>query len=199
MPADTQLPQKYKEYKDLDMTRESMAYLTRNILMAILLLAFFILLSRYAANTRADFEGVDFGGLRGWGILAIFIVAYAMMYAHAGITWLSLKLFSGVNPVYQVNGLTPRAVLKGVYLPKGPYLLAKSLPVLSLTALYLILAPVVPVSWLELSIYFFAGNIAYAVPDLIAIFETARAPKGTLVEDTSEHIFLYSDKELIKK
>lgn len=198
MPAETKLPANFEEYKDLNMTRESMAYLTRNILMAVLLLAFFVLLSRYAVNTRTDFLGADFGGLRGWGILAVFVVGYVMMFVHAGATWLSLKLFSGHAPAYQMYAFTPRSVLKEIYLPKSAYILAKSMPVLTITAVYLVFAPIVPVGWLELAIYFFAGTIAYAVPDFIAIFEAARSPQGTLVEDASEHIYLYADKKFIK-
>ena len=194
MPVEMNLPPNYKEYKDVDMTRESPTYLSMNIFTAILLIFFFIVLSRYAENRLVDFEGAQFGGLQFWSILLVFLLAIVMMFVHEGLHWLSFKVLTGATPAFVAKNMMPRAILEEVYIPKGLYVLIKLLPTLLLTGLYFLLVPVLPLSWLEYAIYFFAGNIAYASSDLIMMAEALRAPQGTLVEDVSEHVHLYADE-----
>lgn len=199
MPAETMLPKNHKEYKTLDMTRESPTHLMMNILMAVLFLAFFYLLSGYAVNIRPEFGGAQFGGLWGWSTLLIFVLAYLMMYAHEALHWLGFKLFSGANPQFLVKGITPRAIMEEVYMPKGTFIASKAMPAVVLTIVYLILVFIVPTGWLVMMLYFFAGNLAYAASDLLAITEAVRGPKGTLIEDVSDEIYFYADKEFSKK
>lgn len=199
MPSKTSLPETYEEYRHLDFSRESMAYLSNNLLTAVMLIFFFVIFSAYTRFARTDFTPVEFLSLQGWEILWIFVLAVVMMFAHEGVHWLSFKLLGADDAVFMVKAVSPHALAANTYFKKFPYILTRLAPTLILSAVYLLLALVIPLSWVEMAIYFFAGNVAYATTDLIAIVETIRAPRNVLIKDVGEHVYFSADKEVVKK
>lgn len=199
MAFETTLPKNFALYKELNHTRQSPAYFTINLLTALLFLLFFSLLSQVAGAMRADFEGTVIGGLRGWAVLGVFLLAFVMMFLHEALHLVTFRAFTGAKPTFSVTGLMPHTIVPSLYLPKGTYLLIKATPLVLLTGAYLALLPYLPLSWLMFSLFFFAGNIAYSASDIWAMMETVKAPRGALVEDVGEFVRLFSDKQFIAK
>lgn len=199
MPARKELPNDYEEYRHQNFTRDSMTYLSNNLLTAVMLIFFFVIFSRYTQLARADFEPVEFLSLKGWEILWLFILAMVMMFAHEAIHWLSFKFLGKADSIFLVKGVTPHTLSSKSYFNKALYIVLKLCPMVVISAIYLLIASVIPFGWIELAIYFFAGNVAYSTPDLVSIVEAIRAPKGALIEDLGEHVYFYADKALIKK
>jgi hypothetical protein len=199
MAIETTLPKNFTLYKELNHSRQSPAYFIINMLTALLFLLFFQLLSQVAAAMRTDFDGASIGGLRGWAVLGVFLLAFVMMFVHEALHLVTFWAFTGVKPTFSVTGLVPRTVVPSLYLPKGMYLLIKATPLVLLTGAYLALLPYLPLSWLMFSFFFFAGNIAYSASDLWAMVETVKAPRGALVEDVGEFVRLFSDKQFIAR
>lgn len=199
MPVKTSLPDTHEEYRMLNFSRDSMTYLSNNLMTAVMLIFFFVIFSRIAQVTRTDFEPVEFLSLQGWEIFWIFVLALAMMYAHEGMHWLSFKLLGKAQPAFLVKGVSPQTLVAKQYFQKGLFILLELMPILLLSVVYLVIAPLLPLSWMEMTIYFFAGNVAYGTTDLVAIVEVLRGPKGALVEYIGEHVYLYADKEYVAK
>ena len=197
MAIENTLPQNYALYKELNHTRQSPAYFGINLLTALLFLFFFQMLSQVALAMREDFAGTAIGGLRGWAVLWVFLLAFVMMFLHEALHMVTFWAFTGVKPTFSVIGLMPRTIVPSLYLPKGTYLLIKATPLVLLTGAYLALLPYLPLSWLLYSLFFVAGNIAYSVSDVWAMLETSKAPRGALVEDVGEYVRIFADKQYI--
>ena len=199
MSIETTLPKNFALYKELNYSRQSPAYFTINLLTALLFLLFFSLLSQVAAAMRTDFDGASIGGLRGWAVLGVFLLAFVMIFVHEALHLVSFWSLTGVKPTFSLTGLVPRTIVPNLYLPKGIYLLIKATPLVLLTGVYLAVLPYFPLSWLMFSFFFFAGNIAYSASDIWAMAETIKAPRGTLVEDVGDFVRLFSDKPFIAR
>ncbi|MEE4195154.1 MAG: DUF3267 domain-containing protein [Anaerolineae bacterium] len=193
------LPANYAEYRHQNFTRDSMAYLSNNILIAVMLIFFYVIFSRYTQAARTDFQPIEFLALQGWEFLWILILMVGVMFAHEGVYWLSLKLFGASDAVFVIKGITPHAMAAKTYFKKWPFVLAKLMSIIVISVVYLLLAPVIPLGWIEMALYFFAGNVAYGTTDLIAIFEAIRGPRNVRVEDLGENVLFYADKEYVKK
>ena len=199
MPTNTILPPTHEEYRHQNFTRESMTYLSNNLLTAVMLIFFFVIFSRYTQAVRTDFEPVEFLSLQGWEILWLFVFAMVMMYAHQGVQWLSFKFLGGADAIFLIKGVTPHAMAAKSYFGKWLYIGMKLCPMVIISGVYLLIASVIPFGWIELAIYFFAGNVAYSTTDIISIVEAIRAPKGALIEDLGDQAYFYADREWVKK
>ena len=199
MPVQKVLPSTYQEYRKHNFTRESMTYLSNNVLMAVMMIFFFVIFSRYTQSARTDFQPVEFLSIQGWEWLWIFVLAMVMMFAHKGIQLLSFKGLGAEDAVLLTKGFTPHVLAAKQYFTKWPYVIAKLMPIIVLSLIYLLLAPIIPYSWIEMSIYFFAFNVAYATTDLISIVEAIRGPRNVLIEDVGENVYFYADKEFVDK
>ena len=199
MPVRTELPETHEEYRLLNFSREGMAYLSNNLMTAVMLIFFFVIFSRIAQVMRTDFEPFEFLSLQGWEFLWIFILAVVMMFVHEGVHWLSFKVIGGANPAFLVKGVSPHTLAANQYFKKWVYILMELMPIALISAIYLLLVTVLPLSWMEMAIYFFAGNVAYGTTDLVAIVDALRAPNSVLIEHLGEKIYFYADKEFVKQ
>ena len=199
MPEENMLPPNYEEYRHHNFTRESMTYMLNNILTATMLIFFFVIFSRYTQSVRPDFEPVEFLSIQGWEWFWIFVLAVVMMFAHKGVQLLSFKGVGATDAVFLTKGFTPHVLAAKYYFTKWPYAIAKLMPIVVLSVVYLLLAPVIPYAWIEMSIYFFAFNVAYATTDLVSIVEAIRGPRGVRIEDVGDNVYFFADKEYVKK
>lgn len=185
-------PRGYALARSLDFSRESTIYLWINIVMAVMLLVFYVFFSNLTVNIRTDFEGGTLGGFSGWGVLIVFLMAFVMMFLHEGIHWLMMWAMSGVKPNFTARGLNPHAFLPGVYFSPSRFLSIKLAPVILLSAVFFVAAPIFPLAWIQYLLFFFAGNVAYAAADLLAVTQVLRTPGKKLMEDLSERVNIYT-------
>ena len=199
MPVRTELPETHEEYRLLNFSREGMAYLSNNLMTAVMLIFFFVIFSRIAQVMRTDFEPFEFLSLRGWDFLWIFILAVVMLFVHEGVHWLSFKVIGGGDPAFLVKGVSPHTLAANQYFRKWVYILIELMPIVLISGVYLLLVTVLPRSWMEMAIYFFAGNVAYGTTDLVAIVDALRAPNSVLIEHLGEKVYFYADKEFVEQ
>jgi hypothetical protein len=185
-------PDHYILAKTLIYTRENPNFLWVNILMALMLLFFYSVFSNITMGLVPGFEGSWLGGFNGWGILGVFVMAFVMMFLHESMHFLGMWLITGVRPTFTAKSLNPRAFLEGVYFPPLVYAAMKLTPLVVLTGVYFAIAPLLPLSWLDYVIFFFAGNAAYAAQDLLIVVQVLRERGKKLIEDHSEYVYIYT-------
>ncbi|NSW54237.1 MAG: DUF3267 domain-containing protein [Anaerolineae bacterium] len=191
-PRQPSPPAGYELAKTIVFTRDNPNYLWVNILMALLLLVFYQLFSNLTVTLVPGFEGAWLGGFSGWGVLLVFLMAFVMMFLHESIHYLGMWVLSGVRPRFTAKSFNPRAVLAQTWFPPLVYIAMKLTPLVLLTAVYFLIAPYLPLDWLDYVIFFFAGNAAYAAQDLLSVAGVLRVPGKKLVEDRSEVVFIYT-------
>lgn len=195
MQFTNQLPPKVTPFRKLDFTRDSSSYLMVNIMMALTLLLFYYIFSLFINNMLPGFEGAALGGFSFWEIMIVLIMSFVMMFLHEGIHFAAYKVVTGIKPDFSAKSANPHTRMPGIYFNKGIFIVLKLVPLVLLTALFLLTAPIVPMSWMTYFIFFFAGNAAFSSSDLIAISQVLRIRGKVYVEDLSDVVILYTQED----
>ncbi len=190
-----QLPPKVTPFRKLDFTRDSSSYLMVNIMMAMTLLLFFYIFSVFIKNMLPDFEGAALGGFSFWEIMIVLAMSFAMMFLHEGIHFAVYQAVTGIKPDFSAKAANPHTRMPGIYFNKGVFILLKLTPLVLLTAIFLLLAPIVPMSWMTYFIFFFAGNAAFSSSDLISISQVLRIRGKVYIEDLGDVVILYTQED----
>lgn len=201
MNATRELPEGYQQTYRLDLTRNKKALVWMNVVGTVLLVIFGWLFLRWIIWLRPQDVGAlgfNVSGLLSWLIFILVLLAatVAVIFIHEGVHGLAFWLLFHQKPTFGFRGAYAFAASPGWYLPRAPYLVVATAPLVILSLISLGLMMVVPAGWLLPILLFAALNASGAVGDLAVTIWLLFKPAATLVEDTGETITFY-EKEMI--
>jgi hypothetical protein len=200
----TRLPQGYTEIASLDLTRDY-RLLVRMQLWGLLGLLFSMVFFAWAmARLRPGLWqafGIQTAGPEGgFSVTLTAPVLFGMLFSvvlmivlHEAVHGLFFWLFTGRRPtfgfkIYYAYAASPA----GTYLRRGQYGWVGLSPLVLLSALGLVLTPLVPAWGLPLLYFFLVGNASGSIGDVFVIAWLQRLPPETLVQDLGDAMLAYA-------
>lgn len=180
-----QLPEGYKEIRNVDLTEDKKTFIVINIFSFINFIAIAVL----GAIIKPISFTVDSKFLY-LLILAVFLyIIYIIL--HEAIHGYFMKKFSGIKAYYGHARFCAYAG-SDAYFNKKHYIIISLAPVVILGIVLFIINAIVPQSYFWVIYFVQMGNIAGAAGDFYVIYLMSKMPDDTLTQDTGESMTMYS-------
>ena len=202
MGVQSRLPDHYQHYSSLNLSRKRILLVMALVGSVLVLLFgwFFVtvaLVLRPAATSILTlFTPTPTGGFTVllplvW-IVGALITILLVIIVHEAVHGIVFWIFTRKRPQFGFKGLYAYAAApKGVYMRRNPYLVVGIAPFVILTAVGLILVPLLPLGTLPFLVCFLAFNAAGAVGDGVVTAWLLRFPSTVLVEDVGDAMIIY--------
>ncbi len=173
MKATQTLPSTYIPYKNFSPTKWRKTNWVIYILGIALAWLSYSLLRHLAEILRPDFQSHPLHFQtptpeRLWAILILVVILVIVFAIHELVHAIFLYFFTGHFPslVAGAGGLAIR--LHGWYIPRDQFLIANLAPFVVITLVGILLLPAVPQSYISLTVFFTAMNIAGSIYDIFS-------------------------------
>jgi hypothetical protein len=197
MPKATQtLPESYRLWGSLDITRDRRIVILMNLFGLILFIFFAWVFIRAMIWLRPEdtFTALQFGGdLMNWlWILAWVIgVNVLMIFVHEGFHGLFFWIFTGSRPKFAFKGWYAYAAAPGWYLPRNQYFVVGLAPLVLISLIGTALFAIVPTLWLQPLLGLLVFNASGAVGDILVTGWLLRQPPDCFAQDQGDAVALF--------
>lgn len=199
--ATRQLPEGYREIKELDLSKEfktslllSIASLVLFFVFGLLFLWLFQVLRPSFIEVQSGFSIIFFDRESPFMPLLVWAgIIFGMIFLHEAIHGLFFWLFTGDRPKFGFKIVYAFAGAPDWYITKFPYLIIGLSPFVILTILGFIIALIAPAAWLLPLLLFITMNASGAVGDIYAVFWLLFEPDNILIQDFGDKVKVYVD------
>lgn len=126
------------------------------------------------------------------GVIALVVVVVVTLVLHELTHGVFFWLFTRARPRFGFKGFYAYAAAPGWYIPRGRFLLIGLAPLILLTALGLLILPLMPFPASLLLLIALFVNATGAIGDLYLVARLIAAPRDALIEDQGEGIRWFS-------
>ena len=186
------LPENYQAAWCLDMRERKNLFIANSIGLGILFIVT-PLVFVYTSMVRTD-ESFSFSltGLSGLlDILVLVLVLGLMLLIHEGIHGIFIWLFTGSAPKFALKTYYAYAAAPGWFFAKWPYFLTAIAPLVVITALGLVVIPLVPISWVFALMLLVIFNASGAVGDAWVAAALLTRKGSVLAQDDGDRVTFY--------
>lgn len=188
------LPPQYQHKGILDLSNNRRLALVLNVsglLLFLLAALFFIQAAVFLRQDNGMNITFDSGFSLLLALLACLLVLLLTIVVHEAIHGLIFWLLTKEKPTFGFKGFYAYAAVPDWYLPRSPFFVAALGPLVLVTAVGLLLVPVVPQTMLPFLLSWLVFNTAGSVGDVAVVIWLLRQPHATYVNDFGDGIAIY--------
>lgn len=192
------LPPSYQHKDTLDLSTNKRLALVLNVsglLLFLLSAVFFIQVALFLRQDEEMSFAFDSGLSLLLALLACLLVLLLTVVVHEAVHGLIFWLLTKANPTFGLKGFYAYAAVPDWYLPRSPFFAAALAPLVLVTAVGLLLLPVVPQTILPFLLLWLIFNTAGSVGDIAVVIWLWRQPHTTYVNDFGDGIAIYHRSE----
>lgn len=194
MRATRALPAGYSERGGISLKNNRRLLILLNLAgipWAVLCAVFFFMASRFSALPTSGSHRLTATDLL-LGLVALALAVVVTLILHELTHGVFFWLFTRARPRFGFKGAYAYAAAPAWYIPRGPFLLIGLAPLIFLSALGLLVLPLVSFPASLLLLVALIVNATGAIGDLYMVTRLAFAPRGTLIEDQGEGIHWFA-------
>ncbi|MBK8902220.1 MAG: DUF3267 domain-containing protein [Anaerolineaceae bacterium] len=188
------LPPQYQHKDTLDLSNNRRLTLVLNVSGLLLFLLSAVFFIQVALFLRQD-EEMSFAFDSGFsvllallaGVLVLLLTLVVPEAVHGLVFWLLTK----AKPTFGVKGFYAYAAVPEWYLPRSAFFVAALAPLVLVTAVGLLLMPVISQTMLPFLLLWLVFNTTGSVGDMAAVIWLWRQPRATYVNDFGDGITIY--------
>ena len=186
------LPPNYQTVYALDLIKNVRIALFLNLAVLITFFIFGGLFSQISAQIRPE---IAVGGKQSFladvNILSLVIAFIMMVLLHEGIHGFFFWVFTKERPNFGFKLLYACAAAPDWYIPRNPFIVIGSAPLVLISIAGAALLPLVPISWISGLVFLLTFNAAGSMGDVYTIIISLTHPKEVLVNDHGESFTIY--------